>query len=168
VIGIDSITPRLILLFLLLASAAVVGSALFFQYVGGYRPCELCLAERWPYYGAVAISALALATDGRLALWGIGLIALVFLASSGLAAYHVGVEQHWVEGPTACTGGASGAKSAEELMKFLQDQEAVRCDEIVWSLLGLSFAGWNLVSSLGLFVVAAFGFARFRGREQPA
>ena len=95
-IGIDSITPRLILLFLLLASASVVGSALLFQFVGGYRPCELCLAERWPYYGALAISVLALATDGRRALWGIGLIALIFLASAGLAAYHVGVEQHWV------------------------------------------------------------------------
>ena len=167
-IGRVNITPRLILLLLLLASAAVVGSALLFQFVGGYRPCELCYAERVPYYGGMAISALALAADGRRALWGIGLIALVFLASSGLAAYHVGVEQHWVPGPTACTGGASGAKSAEELMKFLQDQEAVRCDEIVWSLLGLSFAGWNLVSSLGLLVVAAFGFTHFRGRVQPA
>ena len=162
------LTPHLILLLVLLASAAVVGSALLFQYVGGYRPCELCLAERWPYYGAVAISAMALATDRRRALWGIGLIALIFLVSTGLAAYHVGVEQHWIPGPTACTGGgSSGAKSAEELMKFLQQQEAVRCDEIQWSLLGLSFAGWNVVTSLGLLAVATFGFVHFRGLAQP-
>jgi disulfide bond formation protein DsbB len=162
------ITPRLVLLFVLLASVGVVGSALLFQYVGGYRPCELCLAERWPYYGAIAIAALALRTDWRRALWGIGLIALIFLASAGLASYHVGVEQHWIEGPTACTGGASGAKSTEELMKFLETQQTVRCDEIQWSLLGLSFAGWNVVTSLGLLVVAAFGFVHFSGREQPA
>jgi disulfide bond formation protein DsbB len=161
------LTPRLLIVLVLLASIAVVGSALLFQYVGGYRPCELCLAERWPYYGGIAISALALATDQRRTLWGIGLIALIFLASTGLASYHVGVEQHWIEGPTACTGGASGAKSTEELMKFLETQQTVRCDEIQWSLLGLSFAGWNVVTSLGLFVAAAFGCVYFRGRERP-
>ena len=161
------LTPRLVLVLVLLASIAVVGSALLFQYVGGYRPCELCLAERWPYYGGIALSALALATDQRRALWGIGLLALIFLASTGLASYHVGVEQHWIEGPTACTGGASGAKSTEELMKFLETQQTVRCDEIQWSLLGLSFAGWNVVTSLGLFVVNTFGFLWFR-RERLA
>ena len=160
-----TVSPRLVLLLVMVASIGVVGSALLFQYVGGYQPCELCLAERWPYSGGIAIAALSLATDRRRALWGLGLLALIFLASSGLAGYHVGVEQHWIEGPTACTGGASGAKSAEDLMKFLQTQQTVRCDEIQWSLLGLSFAGWNLVTSLGLFAVNAFGFLWLRGER---
>ncbi|HEX7966602.1 MAG TPA: disulfide bond formation protein B, partial [Stellaceae bacterium] len=43
---------RLIPLFILLASAAVVGGALLFQYVGGLQPCELCLYQRWPDYAA--------------------------------------------------------------------------------------------------------------------
>ncbi len=153
---------RPILLVMLAASIAVVGSALLFQYVGGLQPCELCLAERWPYYGAIAIGGLALAADQRRALWGIGLLALIFSGSAGLAAYHVGVEQHWIEGPTACTGGASRAKSAEELMKFLQNQQTVRCDEVQWSFLGLSFAGWNVVTSLGLLAVAGLGFVWLR------
>jgi disulfide bond formation protein DsbB len=165
VIGRTKISTRTILLLVLLASIAVVGSALLSQYVGGLQPCELCLAERWPYYGAIVIAGLALTTDRRRALWGIGLLALIFLASAGLAAYHVGVEQHWIEGPTACTGGGSGAKSAEELMKFLETQQPVRCDEIQWSLFGISLAGWNVVSSLGLFAVAAFGFLRLRVRR---
>ncbi len=160
-----TVSPRSVLLLVLLASIAVVGSALLSQYVGGLQPCELCLAERWPYYGAIVIAGLALASDQRRALWGIGVIALIFLASTGLAAYHVGVEQHWIEGPTACTGGGSGAKSAEELMKFLENQQSVRCDEIQWSFLGVSLAGWNVVTSLGLLAIAAFGFFRFRGER---
>ena len=157
-----TITVRPLLLVVLLASAAVAGGAVLLEYVGRLQPCELCLAERWPYYGAIAIAGLALATDRRRALSGIGLLALIFLGSAGLAAYHVGVEQHWIEGPTACTGGASGAKSAEELMKFLQNQQAVRCDEVQWSLLGLSLAGWNVVVSLALLAVTALGFVRIR------
>jgi disulfide bond formation protein DsbB len=161
------LAARPILLLVLIASAAVIGGALLFQYVGGLQPCELCLAERWPYYGAIPIAGLALATDQRRALWGIGLLALIFLGSAGLAGYHVGVEQHWIEGPTACTGGTSGAKSTEELMKFLQNQQSVRCDEVQWSLLGLSLAGWNVVTSLVLLAVTAFGFVRLP-RERPA
>jgi disulfide bond formation protein DsbB len=163
----SSLTARPILLVVLIVSIGVMASALLFQYVGGLQPCELCLAERWPYYGAIVIAGLALATDRRRALSGIGLLVLIFLGSAGLAGYHVGVEQHWIEGPTACTGGASGAKTPEELMKFLQGQQGVRCDEVQWSLLGLSLAGWNVLTSLGLLAVTALGFLRLR-RERLA
>ncbi|RUU27092.1 disulfide bond formation protein B, partial [Mesorhizobium sp. M6A.T.Ca.TU.002.02.2.1] len=37
-------------LFLAVAMAATVGSALAFQYLGGYIPCKLCLEQRTPYY----------------------------------------------------------------------------------------------------------------------
>jgi len=159
------ISTRSILLMVLLASVAVVGGALLFQYAGGLEPCELCLAERWPYYGAIVLAGVALAADRRRALSGIGLLALIFLASAGLAAYHVAVEQQWIAGPTACTGGASGAKTPEELMKFLQNQQAVRCDEIQWSFLGVSLAGWNLVTSLVLLALTGFGYLRLRGTQ---
>ena len=49
-------TPRL---FLLVAMAATVGTALGFQYIGGYIPCKLCLEERIPYYVGVPLMALA-------------------------------------------------------------------------------------------------------------
>jgi disulfide bond formation protein DsbB len=155
-------TARPVLLIVLAAGIAVAVGALLFQYVGGLQPCELCLAERWPYYGAIAVAAVGLAAGERGAVWWVGLLALIFLGSAGLAAYHVGVEQHWIAGPTACTGGASGAKSAEELMKFLTEQQPTRCDEVQWSLAGLSLAGWNLLISLVLLAVTAIGFARLR------
>jgi len=160
-------TARPVLLAVLAASIAVAGGALLFQYVGGLQPCELCLTERWPYYGAIAVALAALTAGARGAIWWMGLLTLIFLASAMLAAYHVGVEQHWIAGPTACTGGASGAKTAEELMKFLEEQQSVRCDEVQWSLAGLSLAGWNLVTSLALLGVTAFGVIRLRKAVTP-
>jgi disulfide bond formation protein DsbB len=123
--------------------------------------------ERWPYYIAIPVAAVGLATRAPRALWWLGLLTLIFLGSAGLAAYHVGVEQQWIAGPTACTGGASGAKSAEELMKFLSEQQPVRCDEVQWSLAGVSLAGWNLVISLGLLALTAVGFVRLRKADAP-
>ncbi len=150
-------SPRLVPLLLFVAAGVVVGSALLSQYVGGLQPCELCLAERWPYYIVMALNLLALlAGHRRLTQAVLALSGIVFLVSAGLGAYHVGVEQHWIAGPTACTGGGTaGAKSIEDLQKLLLQQQPVRCDEIQWSLFGVSLAGWNLVVSLILLVFTA-------------
>ncbi|TIT70948.1 MAG: disulfide bond formation protein B, partial [Mesorhizobium sp.] len=46
-------------LFLAVAMAATVGSALAFQYIGGYIPCHLCLEQRTPYYVGAPLMLLA-------------------------------------------------------------------------------------------------------------
>ena len=86
--------PRMAPLLILLASAALVGGALLFQYVGGLQPCELCLYQRWPYYAAIVLSLAALAAGRRPATLGLLVAcALLFLAGAGVAFYHVGIEQ---------------------------------------------------------------------------
>ncbi|MGH7210647.1 MAG: VTT domain-containing protein, partial [Acetobacteraceae bacterium] len=90
----------------LFGSIAVIAGALLFQYVGGLAPCELCLLERWPYYIAIPVTLLALAAGRhrRLGAVWIAVVVVIFLASTGLGFYHVGVEHQWFAGPTACTG----------------------------------------------------------------
>ena len=135
--------------FVLAASAVVLGGALLSQYVGGLAPCELCLLQRWPWGVAIVISFVATMVGSRPALpWVTLLLAVVFVVSSGLAFYHVGVEQHWVAGPTACSGAATAADTIETLKAQILHQQPVRCDEPAWSLWGISMAGWNLLASL--------------------
>ena len=43
---------------LALGMAVVVGSALGFQYIGGYIPCALCLMQRQPYYYGIPVAIL--------------------------------------------------------------------------------------------------------------
>jgi disulfide bond formation protein DsbB len=147
-------------MFFLIASAGIVGGALGSQFIGGLQPCELCLMERWPYYAAVLVAALGFSIrehgPRRVAMW---LLALLFAASIGLAAYHVGVEQHWITGPTACTGGIGGASSPDQLLKMLQGRQPVQCDVVQWSFHGVSLAGLNLIASVFLF---AFSLAMIR------
>src|SRR5258708_26365489 len=162
-------SPRLLLALVLVASAAVVGGALLFQHIGGLAPCELCLYQRWPYYAAILASTIALLSGADRALEAvIALCALLFVASTALAFYHVGVEQHWFAGPTACTGGASGANSIEALKAQLLARQPVSCDEPAWRLFGVSLAAWNLVASalIAVFCVAALlGLRRRRMRR---
>jgi disulfide bond formation protein DsbB len=135
--------------FVLAASAVVLGGALVSQYWGGLAPCELCLLQRWPWGAAIVISFVATMVGRRPALpWVAAVLAVVFVVSSGLAFYHVGVEQHWFAGPTACSGAATAADTLEALKAQLLRQQPVRCDEPAWSLWGISMAGWNLFASL--------------------
>jgi disulfide bond formation protein DsbB len=140
---------------LLVLSAAVVGGALLSEHVGGLRPCELCLYQRWPWYATIA---LTLVTGLVGAKRGVGpvlaLCGLILLAGAGLAFYHVGVEQHWFAGPSACSGNAA-ADSVEALKAQIMGTAPVRCDEIAWSLFGISMAGWNVIASL---VAAGYAF----------
>jgi len=50
-------------------------------------------------------------------------------------------------------------------MSQLQNINVVRCDDANWRFLGLSFAGWNVLVSLGLALVALWGL---RGARREA
>jgi len=155
-------TERQPLIIILAAAIAVIGAALVSQYWGGLQPCELCLMERWPYYVAIAIAFLALIFPAvgwsRAALL---LLALVFVASAGLGFYHVGVEYHWFRGPTACTSNGGVPQTLEQLKQMLARTQVVMCDQVQWSLGGISLAGWNFIAS---FLIAVFAFFAWRHR----
>jgi disulfide bond formation protein DsbB len=136
---------------ILLASAAVLGTVLLSQFVGGLQPCELCLYERWPYYAILVVMLLAILSRAtRIIRAALVVSALIFLGSSALATYHVGVEQHWIEGPTACTGDLGDPSSPDALLQALQGRQPVQCDVVQWSFHGISLAGLNLAVSLAL------------------
>jgi disulfide bond formation protein DsbB len=150
----------------LAASIAVLAAVLLSQYWGGLDPCELCLLERWPWWIALAIAAAAWLIGDRLALpIPAILLAIVFLTGTGIAFYHVGVEQHWFAGPTACTAGGAAANSVDALRAQLLGKQPVMCDQVQWSLFGISLAGWNLLASLAMagfcaMTVRQSGFSR--------
>ena len=138
-------------LFALLAALAPLAVALGAQYLGGLQPCLLCLWQRYPYVVAALLAAIAwwagarannAAAERPLLL----LAALAFLVSAGIAVFHVGVEQKWWEGTAGCVGSINfSGMTVEEMAAALEDTAPARCDEIAWSFLGLSMAGFNAI-----------------------
>jgi disulfide bond formation protein DsbB len=161
---------RVFPIFVLVTSAAVMAAVLLAQYWGGLAPCELCLTERWPWDVAIVMSFVAAMVGSRAALsWVALLLAVVFAVGTALAGYHVGVEQHWFAGPSACTAAGTPA-TLDALRAQLMHQQPVRCDEPAWRLFGISLAGWNLLASLAMAggCVAVFARARATGRAAVA
>lgn len=149
--------------FVLAVSAIVLGTALSSQYWGGLAPCELCILQRWPWAVAITISIVALFVADRRSLpWVALVLGLVFLVSIGFAFYHLGVEQHWFAGPSACTPSTAAPTTLEEMRRQILAAQIVRCDEVQWSLYGVSLAGWNLLASLVMASICAavFWYAR--------
>jgi disulfide bond formation protein DsbB len=157
---------RLALLLLAIASATI-GGALVIEAIG-YKPCELCLLGRIPYYVGIALAAAtALAAWqglARLAGFGFAALALCFLAGAGIAAYHTGVEYKFWPGPAECTGSLTKTLSSEDFLKALKRVKPVRCDEPALVILGLSLAGWSVLVSLGLAALAGWGAALKRSK----
>jgi disulfide bond formation protein DsbB len=146
-------------------AAATIGGAWFFQLVLEILPCPLCLEQRYAYYLAVPLAALLAIAAARdaprpLLLVGLAALALATLANAGLGAYHSGVEWGFWKGPTDCTGPVVNLGSANDLLQRLDTVKVIRCDEVQWRFLGLSLAGYNVLISLLMTAIAAWGFAK--------
>jgi len=153
--------PALARLIALLLPLALLGGALGSEYIGGLTPCEMCWWQRYPHAAAIVLAALAFtapAVSNRSRLLTV-LAAFAIAVSGSIGVYHAGVELGVFEGLTTCTTTASGS-TRDELLRSIMDAPLVRCDQVQFSFLGISMAGWNAILSLGGAAVIAFLLAR--------
>lgn len=147
------------------ASTAILLGASFFQHVVGIPPCPLCLQQRIPHYVAVPLALVVALMAWRRAprpLTAVGFAALILalLAAAAIGAYHAGVEWGFWAGPSDCTGEIAPFGNAGSLLSQMQTTSVIRCDVVLFRFLGLSLAGWNVVMSVGLALVAFWGLSR--------
>lgn len=145
-----------------LIGGAAIGGAWFFQLVVGLPPCPLCLEQRYAYYFAIPLAVLVLlglsyGASRKVLVAALAVIALGMAWNAGLGAYHAGVEWKFWAGPQDCSGSLSDLGTAGGLLDKLKSIRVVRCDEIPWSFLGISLAGYNALISLLLSLIAAWG-----------
>lgn len=135
---------------------ALLAGAYGFQYVwDNLIPCEMCWWQRWAHFAALpfALAAVLLAgrmkDGGRILVW---LAALAIFVSGAIGFWHAGIELKLLPGVTECTAELTG--SATDMLKSVFDRPLVRCDEVQWSWLGISMAGWNaIVSTLSALAI---------------
>ena len=117
----------------LIGLATILGAYLF-QYGLGYRPCPLCLEQRYAYYFAIPLAAMVMlgmsvGSSPKVMLLAFAAIAAAMLWNAGLGAYHSGVEWQWWEGPKDCSGPVSNFGQAGGLADLIQNTRVIRCDE---------------------------------------
>ena len=140
-------TPALVMIFI----AGVLGTAYFFEHVLDIHPCALCQYQRLAWWIALGVAGVTFYLRRRnvLLLTGLTLTIAVILAGAATAGYHVGVEQKWWEGPSSCTSSGLNDLDITALKDAIMSAPVIRCDEVAWSLFGISMAGYNLLLALG-------------------
>src|SRR6202035_2211054 len=159
----DDGRPALIAALAITAVAvATLAGAWFFQLVLDIRPCPLCLEQRYVYYLAIPLGALTVLAAGKdapraMLIGGLAILGLAALGNAVLGTYHAGVEWGFWQGPTDCSGPIANLGSAGSLLQRLDTVKVIRCDEVQWRFLGLSLAAYNVLISLLMAGIAAWG-----------
>lgn len=157
---------NIVLLAFVIATTALL-SAWIIQWMG-YEPCALCFQQRLPYHVGTPLLALAsfmelVGTASRRTRNMLVVLALVsFTAGTALAANHVGVEQGYWPGPSACSARVLDTSSLEAFAAQIGTFQMVSCSTPSFTLLGFSLAWWNLFTSLLITGILAFSLLQPR------
>ena len=140
--------------------AALLGGAYIGQYAFNLIPCEMCWWQRYAHFAALVFAVLALLRPpARLLTW---LAALAILVGGLLGLYHAGVEYGWWQGFTACT---SEVTLGDDPLSAILSAPMIRCDQVQWSLAGISLAGFNFLLSVP---AALLIFVLLRRGQEPS
>ena len=137
---------------LLIFISFILVSAFIIEHKLGHQPCKLCLYERIPYFLSVLliIKIFFIRIYERETLL---ILSLVFIISTCLAFYHLGIEQGFFKESLACTAGnLSENITKEELLEQL-NQNIISCKDISFRIFGFSLAAINTIFSLILSVI---------------
>ncbi len=137
---------------LILISFFSLSFAYFVEFILGHEPCNLCKIERIPYIGALILSSLLLFIKkwGKIILF---LILILFVFSTVVSVYHVGIEQGIFSENLLCElGGSNKVQNTDELLKTLENTP-ISCKEVTFTIFGLSLATFNAVLSIIISII---------------
>ena len=145
---------------ILFISIFVLISAYFVEYILSYKPCNLCLIERLPYFFAIIIILLCLTINKFYKIVFI-LLTITFAVGTILSFYHFGIEQGFFKESLVCAANNEiNSLAKEDLIKELQ-KKVVSCKDVQFTLLGLSLAIINTIISFILSVITLKYFLNY-------
>tara|TARA_B110000971_G_C19908950_1_gene453608 strand:- start:83 stop:559 length:477 start_codon:yes stop_codon:yes gene_type:complete len=132
---------------ILIFSIFSLSAAYFIQYLLGYKPCNLCLIERIPYFAAVILVSFIFIINRFEKIISI-IVLLFFLFGAVVSFYHFGIEQGFFSESLVCNLGKADNLSKEELLKQLESSSIVSCKDVTFAFLGISLATINTIISM--------------------
>ena len=145
-----NVTFYLKLIFLI--SFVAIISAYYFEYILGYRPCNLCIIERIPYFLSLIVLLINYKLKKNQKNF-ILLLMFIFIFSLIISLYHFGIEQGFFQESFICSlKNQTNILSKDELLKELQNI-TVSCKDVTFRVLGFSLTTINMIVSLLLLTL---------------
>ena len=126
-------------------SIIAISSAIIAEYVFNLLPCKMCLYQRYPYYFIISIFILFYFFRKISSVWFYILTELAIIFGLFYSIWHVGIEQKLLPGPYSCSESLNEVGTIEKLKEQIVNQAIINCNDISWSMLGLSAATINTI-----------------------
>jgi disulfide bond formation protein DsbB len=140
-----------------LASAVILGYALYAQFHLGLEPCPLCIFQRLAF-GALGIVFLLGGLHAPKSMWArrvyVGVGSIAALVGLGVAGRHVWLTHLPEDQVPACGPPLSFMMESNPLTDVIKQvlTGSGQCAKIDWTFLGLSMPAWSLASFIALSV----------------
>ena len=106
-------------------------------------PCKLCIYQRIPYLIIIFVGIVSLILKKELIFLYLSL--LIFFINFFISFFHSLVERKLISYDVGCSSSNENFEDIESLRMSLENTPIAKCDEINFSIFGLSLANINLI-----------------------
>ena len=142
-LNLKTISSQQLSFLLALFSLLILMITLIMEYFFKVPVCRMCLLERYPYLAAAIVGLLAyfFTENSPLHPWFKYCLILVFLISTGLSFYHIGLEYGWFNLPSFCKESSPKLETVEALRdQILNQKTIIPCNVVPLRIFFLSLA----------------------------
>ena len=136
-------------------SVIALASALIAEYYFDLQPCAMCLKQREPYYIIIAGFILVMILKWQDKIWFYVGVQIVSIYGLFYSLWHVGIENKILAGPSSCSGGLNISTNTSSLKEQIISKAVINCEEVAWSIFGLSAATMNSLLLFLIFIINA-------------
>ena len=149
-----------------LFSVFALASALIAEYYFDLQPCAMCLKQREPYYIIIAGFILVMLLKWKDKIWFYVGVQIVSIYGLFYSLWHVGIENKILAGPSSCSGGLNISTNTSSLKEQIISKAVINCEEVAWSIFGLSAATLNSLLLFLIFIINAIYIVYIYGSKQ--
>ena len=146
-----------------LFSVVALASALIAEYYFDLQPCAMCLKQREPYYIIIAGFILVMILKWQDKIWFYVGVQIVSIYGLFYSLWHVGIENKILAGPSSCSGGLNISTNTSSLKEQIISKAVINCEEVAWSIFGLSAATMNSLLLFLIFIINAIYIVKIYG-----
>ena len=106
-------------------------------------PCKLCIYQRIPYVIIIFVGIVSLIFKKEVIFLYLSL--LIFVINFFISFFHSLVERKLINYDVGCSSSNENFEDIESLRMSLENTPIAKCDEITFSIFGLSLANINLI-----------------------
>ena len=140
---------------LMLISVIALGTAFIAEYYFDLAPCEMCLKQREPYYVIIVGFIIFLSLKLQYSIWFYIGVQIITIYGLFYSIWHVGIENKLVSGPAGCSSGLDIANNLTNLKEQILSKPVLNCEDVAWSIFGLSAASINSLLLFLIFIINA-------------